>query len=244
MHDLANPQRQVGYFCRILAGAWIDWRPGMEVQQSDTVVSEGRPYRVQASPDGKVYKSVTKPSHKEGQQMLDGIPWGVVQEDVTYTAGVRNVVFRDIYLHKARTGFSVHVDNDRYSRSYYPGATIPRQKNILLDNIRVLYEAPTVLLHVATPVDVVTIANSSFRNNRISFISNKAMSDYGTTSLNMVGCTFRFPGELRLVSNGVPGKKVVFKTSGSLELADGFSAAVAQGGGIITVDSDLTGLKK
>lgn len=244
MHDLANPQRQVGYFCRILAGAWIDWKPGMEVQQSDTVVSEGRLYRVQASPDGTVYKSVTKPTHKQGQQTLDGIPWGVVQDDVTYTAGVRNVVFRDIYLHKARTGFSIHFDNDRYSRSYYPGATVPQQENILLDNIRVLYESPTVLLNVATPVDVVSIANSSFRNNRILFISNKAMTDYGTTFLNLTGCTFRYPGELPVVSNGAPKKKIFLKSSGSLELAEGFSAAVAQGGGTITVDSDLTGLKR
>jgi hypothetical protein len=29
MHDLPNPKRQIGYFCRILAGAWIDWQPGM-----------------------------------------------------------------------------------------------------------------------------------------------------------------------------------------------------------------------
>lgn len=63
MRDLPNPKRQVGYFCRILAGAWVDWRPGMEVQQSDTVVSEGRLYRVQAEPDGRVYKSVTRPTH-------------------------------------------------------------------------------------------------------------------------------------------------------------------------------------
>ncbi len=51
MHDLPNPKQEIGYFCRILAGAWIDWRPGMEVQQSDTVVSGGRLYLVQASPN-------------------------------------------------------------------------------------------------------------------------------------------------------------------------------------------------
>jgi hypothetical protein len=32
--DLDAP-RTTGYFCRILAGGWIDWRPGMAVQQSD-----------------------------------------------------------------------------------------------------------------------------------------------------------------------------------------------------------------
>ncbi len=120
MRDLANPKRQIGYFCRILAGAWIDWRPGMEVQQSDTVVSDGRLYRVQANPDGTVYKSVTRPAHKSGAMVLDGINWGVVQDDVTYTAGVRNVVFRDIFLEKPRVAFSIHFDNDRYSRSVLP----------------------------------------------------------------------------------------------------------------------------
>ena len=40
-HDL-NAESPRGYFCRILAGAWIDWQPGMEVQQSDTVVSGGK----------------------------------------------------------------------------------------------------------------------------------------------------------------------------------------------------------
>ncbi len=55
---------------------------------------------------------------------MDGINWGVVQNDVTYTAGVRNVIFRDIFLEKPRIGFSIHFDNDKYSRSYYPGAAI------------------------------------------------------------------------------------------------------------------------
>jgi hypothetical protein len=43
-YDL-NASNTTGYFCRILAGAWIDWKAGMEVQQSDAVVSNGRIYR-------------------------------------------------------------------------------------------------------------------------------------------------------------------------------------------------------
>jgi hypothetical protein len=244
MHDLPNPNRQIGYFCRILAGAWIDWHPGMEVQQSDTVVSEGRLYRVQAKPDGTVFKSVTRPTHKTGQMELDGIPWGVVQDDVTYTAGVRNVVFRDIFLGKARTAFSIHFDNDRYSRSYYPGAAVPRQENILIENVRVLYDSPTDLVQVRTPVDTVSITNTTLRNNRIVFLSNKAMTDYQKTRINMVGCIFEHPGPLGLLVNRVPGKAVALKTSGSLELSEQFSATVVSGGGTISVDSDLTGLKK
>ena len=125
-----DAEKTTGFFCRILGGAWIDWKHGMEVQQSDSVISNGRIYRVQAQADGMVYKSVTQPAHKSGSRVLDGINWGVVQSDITYTAGVRNVVFRDIYLEKPRIGFSVHFDNDDYSRSYYPGAIIPKQEQL------------------------------------------------------------------------------------------------------------------
>jgi hypothetical protein len=216
----------------------------MDVQQSDTVASEGRLYRVQMDPDGKVFKSATRPTHRTGQALLDGIRWGVVQDDVTYTAGVRNVVFRDIFLGKPRTAFSIHFDNDRYSRSYYPGAAVPRQENLLIDNARVLYDAPSDFLQIRTPVDTVTIANSTLRRNGISFFTNQAMTDYGRTRINMVGCVLAHPGPLNLLVNRVPGKQIALKTSGSLELSESFKASVVAGEGNVTVDSDLTGLRK
>jgi hypothetical protein len=242
-HDL-NAEKTTGYFCRILAGAWIDWKPGMEVQQSDAVVSNGRIYRVQNKPDGKIYKSITKPTHEKGSVMLDSINWGVVQTDVTYTAGVRNVIFRDIFLEKPRIAFSVHFDNDKYSRSYYPGAAVPKQEQLTFDNIRVLYDKPTPFLNIATPVDVITITNSSLRENRISFISNKAMTDYEKTKINMIGCVFNQKVVMDLVTNTVDGKEITLKTASSIEYYDEFSARVVPGSGIISVESDLTGLKK
>jgi len=243
-HDLNDDKRHVGYFCRILAGGWIDWKPGMEVQQSDAVISNGRLYRVQAKADGTIYKSITRPSHESGSQVLDGINWGVVQNDITYTAGVRNVAFRDIYLEKPRTGFSVHFDNDKFSRSYYPGAAIPKQEQLTFENIRVLYDEPTDLFSVGTPVDVLTISNSSFRNSRINFHGNKAMPDYLKTWINMVGCVFNAKGSMDLLANSVQNKEISLKTSSSIEINDNFSAKVTPGDGKITVDSDLTGLKK
>ena len=242
-HDL-NAEKTTGYFCRILAGAWIDWKPGMEVQQSDAVVSNGRIYRVQSKPDGRIYKSITRPVHEKGSVMLDSINWGVVQNNVTYTAGVRNVIFRDIFLEKPRTAFSVHFDNDKYSRSYYPGAAVPKQEQLTFDNIRVLYDKPTPFLNIATPVDVITITNSSLRDNRISFISNKAMTDYEKTKINMIGCVFNQKGLMDLVTNTVDGKVIMLKTASSMEYYDEFSARVVPGNGKITVESDLTGLKK
>ncbi|MCK9618773.1 MAG: hypothetical protein M0R21_13175 [Lentimicrobiaceae bacterium] len=243
-HDLADDKKPVGYFCRILAGAWIDWKPGMEVQQSDAVVSNGRIYRVQAKADGTVYKSTTQPMHESGSKVLDGINWGVVQNDVTYTAGVRNVIFRDIFLEKPRIGFSVHFDNDRYSRSYYPGAEIPMQEQLVFDNIRVIHDQPTEFLSIGTPVDVLTITNSSFKNNRIDFHGNKAMPDYLKTKINIYGCVFNQKGAMDLVTNSVENKEILLRTSSNIELYDNFSAKVNSGNGKIIVESDLTGLKK
>lgn len=242
-HDL-NAENTTGFFCRILAGGWIDWKPGMEVQQSDAVVSNGRIYRVQAKPDGTIYKSTTRPTHESGSQVIDGINWAVVQTDITYTAGVRNVVFRDIFLEKPRVGFSIHFDNDRYSRSYYPGAEIPKQEQLLFDNIRVNHNQPTNFLSITTPVDIITICNSVFRNNRIAFHGNKAMSDYLKTKINIYGCVFNQKGIMDLVINSVANKEIILKTSSNTELADDFSARVVPGNGEITVESDLTGLKK
>lgn len=237
-----NAEKVLGFFCRILAGAWIDWRTGMEVQKSDTVVSNGRLYRVQAPADGKAFRSVTQPTHTTGTVTLDGIHWVMVQNDVTYTAGVRNVVFRDIYLEKPRIGFSIHFDVGDYSRSYYPGAIVPQQQRIVLDNIRVLHNQPVQLLSIGTPVDVVTISNSGLRNSRIDFTDTRAMDDYLKTHINMIGCTFSHDGPMDLVTNHVR-KDIVLKTSSSVELHEAFSANVVPGPGRITVDSDLSGLR-
>ena len=239
-----NAEKTTGFFCRITAGGWIDWQPGMEVQQSDSVVSNGRIYRVQAKPDDTVYTSTTRPAHEAGSRILDGINWGVVQTDVTYTAGVRHVVFRDIFLEKPRIAFSMHFDNDRYSRSYYPGAAIPRQEQIVFDNIRVLHNQPTEFLSIRTPADVLTIAHSSFKNNRIDFNGRKAMPGYRKTRINVLGCVFGHNGPMDLVTNNVEDKEILLKTTSSIELHDGFSARIIPGNGSIMVESDLTGLKE
>ena len=242
-YDL-TAEKTTGYFCRILAGGWIDWRSGMEVQQSDSVVSNGRIYRVFANSDGTIYKSITQPTHETGSRILDGINWVVVQNDVTYTAGVRNVTFRDIFLEKPRIGFSVHFDNDRFSRSYYPGAIIPAQEQLTFDNIRVLHNQPSAFLSVGTPVDILTITHSSFKDSGIEFHGNKAMPDYLKTRINLLGCVFNKEGSMNLITNSVENKEILLKTSSNIELHDNFTAMVIPGNGKITVESDLSGLKK
>jgi len=244
IRDLENSAKNDGYFCRILAGAWVDWQEGMMVRRSDTVVSEGRLYRVHSEPDGSLYRSVTRPTHEAGSVTLDGINWSAVQDDVLYTACVRNVTFRNISLLMPRVSFSIHFDNDIYSRSYYPGAQIPKQEQLVLENVRVLHHAPLDFLRVATPVDVITMSQCSLRNNPIRFLDCSELNEYGETHVNLIGCVFRHAGEMEVVTNEVPEKELTFSTSATVELSDAFSAVATSGPGRIVVNSDLTGLNR
>ena len=136
-----------------------------------------------------------------------------------------------------------NFDNDKYSRSYYPKAPIPLQEQLSFDNVHILHDKPIPFLLIATPVDLVTISNSSIRNNPIKFVSNKAMSDYLKTSINIYGCSFDMNGVFELLQNDVVGKKIYLKTSNNIELKEGFSAKVQVGKGDIHIDSDLHGLQ-
>lgn len=240
-HDL-DAEETTGFFCRILAGAWIDWKPGMPVQKSDTVVSNGRLYRVSAKADGQVFTSTTQPTHDQGTVELDGITWVMVQDDVTYSAGVRNVVFRDIILHKPRVGFSVHYDEDRFSRSFYPGATPPVQKQLLFDHITVAHDQTPPLLTTCTAMDALTVANTTFRHSPITFYDRPVSRDHGTTHVTLTGCLFTGGGALPLVENTSKDKTIFFKTTGSTVLDETFTASVSSGPGTIHLDSDLPGL--
>ena len=147
-------------------------------------------------------------------------------------------------MEKPRIGLSIHFDNDKYSRSYYPNAPIPLQEQLSFDNIRVLHDKPIPFLLIATPVDLVAISNSSIRNNNVKFVSNKAMTDYLKTNLLIYGCSFGYNGPLELINNGVSGKVIHLKTFGNVALHEGFSAKIVNNNGQISVDSDLQGLKK
>ncbi len=251
-YDL-NQEKTVGFFCRMLAGGWIDWKEGMKVQQSDAVVSNGRIYRVKMDPDGTLYESVTRPDFEKGSKVLDGITWVMTQEQISYTGGVRNVTFRDIQLEKPRVPFAMLLDMGRYNRSYYSGAEVPVQENILMDNIKVLYDEEIPLIHVWSPVNMITITNSRLKNKGILFTGNEANPDYlkdnkvpdfYKTSINIHGCIFEQQGEMVLIDNMVNGKEIELKTSSNTETGENFNARILNAGGNIVVQSDLTGLKK
>lgn len=231
--------RKIGFFCRIIAGAWVDWHQGMEVQKSDTVVSEGRLYRVRADPDDPVHTSMTRPTHPHGTQLLDGITWVMVQEHVTYTAGVRNVVFRDITLRNPRIGFSVHYDCGKFSRSYYPGAPIPMQQGIVLDRIHVEHDSEAPLLNINTPVDSVTVVNSSMGKNLAAFRSTKDMVHEQPVTVFLNGCTFARPGQTTLI-NSNDERDIHLKTCNSVVLHPDAQMIIEKGPARLTIDSDLS----
>jgi hypothetical protein len=166
----------------------------------------------------------------------------MVQEPAVYTAGVRNVVFRDVFLEKPRVAFSIHFDDDNYSRSYYPGAAIPKQEGVSFDDIRVLHDKKEPFLLINTPIDHLSVLNSTLGDTRVEFHGN-ALPDYGKTVVAFQSCVFKKSGEMELLRNATKGKRIVFKSAGSVELGDGFSAKIVPGEGEIEVDSDLSGLK-
>lgn len=150
----------IGFFCRMLAGSWCDWREGMNLRYGDAVVSQGRIYRLMNQ--NVTLASMQQPVHTVGQQEYsDGCVWYMQQDqDVCYDAGVRNLHFNNIYLQRSRDfAFSFHYDDDSYSRSFYPGAKTVAQTGFTFDHI--YQQAPIrQLMAVTTPVDTIRIMNS------------------------------------------------------------------------------------
>lgn len=235
-YDL-NDETTTGFFCRILAGSWVDWFDGMKVQHSDTVVSGERLYRVLMKPDGVVYTSSTRPTHREGVAELDGIRWVMVQEGREYNCGCRNIIFRDIFLKKNRpVAFSIHFDHDNWSRSYYPGSIAPVQQNLVFDNIIMDGEIDTLLLSF-TPVDAVKVLNSTLRGGTIRLRSSHAdHAEYGRTHILLSGTTFLDEGTKALVLCDKERSATV-KIVNSLVIGKDYRAAVV--GDVCISESDI-----
>lgn len=198
-YDLADKDT-TGYFCRILAGAWCDWYEGMEIQNSDTVVSNGRVYRAFQKPDGTKYISKTPPTHEEGMVTLDGINWCMAQETVTYQCGCRNIHFKDIHLQKEREmALSIHFDHDQYSRSVYPGAEMPVQQNLIFENVTIENKVGCLVRSI-TPVDTVKIVNSTIYGKCMQLeCLEEEKGAYGDTQILLMGNTIRVPEEEVLI---------------------------------------------
>lgn len=172
-----------GFFCRILAGAWPEWKTGMMFQNSDAVISNGKIYRLSTSSGESLVKSISKPVHDEGAKTYDdGLTWVMTQKnDIVDNCGVRNVHFKDIYLQKKRScAFSFHFDNDGFSRSFYPNCTSPVQTGIVLENV-VQQNRITKFINCITPIDTIKLINSEIEDSYIQMSDIKVDGcDYGT----------------------------------------------------------------
>jgi hypothetical protein len=235
-------ERFEGAFAKIVSSAWVDWKPGLPVRHGDAVVSEGKIYRVMAQVDGKIYTSLTRPTFAEGTKELDGFTWQMHQVGAFYTAGVRNVVFRDIYLYSTRVPFQIMSYDCDYAHSYYRGAPMPTQGEIALENINVLSDHKHALVEVTTPCDILTIRNTIFRDNPIVFDQTSDYDSYPPSHLTLANCVFKADGKFTLVKNSCKDKKIILKTACSIEAGRDFSASVDPGPGTIVVSSDLSGL--
>ncbi len=216
-HDLDDEkERKVGFFARCLSGGWRDWFEGMEVQKSDTVASNGRLYRVRAAADGKKYISLSRPSHIKGEKVMDGISWFPVQDYIVHNAGVRNVIFRNIFLRKPRIGFATILENNKFNRSYYEGSQLPVQGNISFDNIKVLHDKDIPFIEISSPVDYLSINNSTFENTKIQFYGIDGVNDYMETCLTVSGCAFNSKDLNGVLDRKVDGKIIKIFDSANL----------------------------
>ena len=200
-YDL-NQETTTGFFCRILAGSWCDWRAGMEVRHSDTVVCNHKLYRVIMEPTGEIYRSYTPPTHAHGIEEYDGgIRWVMVQDDdELYNCGCRNIHFRDIFLQKKRDcAFSIHFDNDNWSHSCYPYSTMPVQEDLIFENIFMENQIPH-LIRSSTPVNTIKLLNSVLQNSTIALRTLPVDGlVYGQTDILLSGTTFKGSGVQDLV---------------------------------------------
>lgn len=233
-YDLNQPDT-TGFFCRILAGAWGDWKEGMEVQNSDLVVSEGNVYSVFMKPDGNRFVSKSQPVHKEGIVELDGIRWRFVTDRPVYDAGCRNIHFKDIHLQKKRDrAFSLQFDNDKYSRSVYPTATMPVQENIILENIYFENDVKE-LMEAFTPCSCLKIINSVIDNSTIALRALPYKTEeYPKMKILFSGNTFKGEGSLIECDKG---RSAIVKVTGSILEDDDAKFSVS--GDIAILESDV-----
>lgn len=179
-----NDKDTTGYFCRILAGSWCDWYEGMKIQNSDTIIYENKMYRALMKPSGEIFTSLTPPTHSSGYKVIDGINWVFVQDEVCYNCGCRNIQFKDIFIEKDRpVAFSIHFDNDNWSRSVYPGSCAPIQENITFENINISGNVP-VFLYSVSPLQNFKVIDSKLNDAIIELTELEQVPEYNVADFH------------------------------------------------------------
>lgn len=173
-----------GYFTRILSGAWTDWYSGMKVRHSDSVIYNGCLFRVVMSPTWDELVSVNPPDTGNTFSTVDGIRWVKTGYEAPYSAGVRDVTFRNISLEKAREcGISFSVEQNEYRRGFYSGSDFPVNGCFVFENVRVSAEVRYPVA-VRTPVERIEITGSDFGSGKL-LITDKNQAGISSPPLRL-----------------------------------------------------------
>lgn len=109
-----------GSVSRLLTGAWVDWHPGIRLQNGDTVRRGVHVYRVLATFDTTQHESHTPPAHTAGAwKSPEGLTFVHNTSNGVLQASIRNVTFRNIRS-LARNGFSAAWEDGKYHRAVHP----------------------------------------------------------------------------------------------------------------------------
>ncbi len=109
-----------GSVSRLLTGAWVDWHPGIRLQNGDTVRHGEHVYRVLATFDTTQHESNAMPTHMAGAwKSPEGLTFVHNTADGVTQASIRNVVFRGIQS-RARNGFWAAWEDHKYHRAVHP----------------------------------------------------------------------------------------------------------------------------
>lgn len=109
-----------GSVSRLLTGAWVDWHPGIRVQNGDTVRYDEHVYRVLATFDTTQHESNAPPIHTAGAwKSPEGLTFVHNTADGVTQASIRNVVFRGVKS-RARNGFMAAWEDHKYHRAVHP----------------------------------------------------------------------------------------------------------------------------
>ncbi len=163
-----------GYFVRLLTGAAVDWKSGIKIRHSDSVIHNGRFYRAVLPSNGTEKISLTPPTHDKGFAIADGITWvrthlGYKAEELPRTAEIKNVTFRSLRSEKTRPAVVIlYIADNNYHRGCREGSPVPVVKNICFDGVTLCGRAKDAFL-LCAPFEKFSIKNSCLNGAAIRF---------------------------------------------------------------------------